>query len=106
MMDSIHHLSLTTMWTARIRELNAKYLSFRDEHGQPMEFHSHMLRDTFAVEMLNDGFSLEEVGKLLTHKSIRVTEKYYAPWVKSRRELLDQHVIDHMNRMGVAVTAM
>jgi hypothetical protein len=59
-----------------------------------------MLRHTFAVEWLLDGFSLEDVSKLLTHKSIRVTEKYYAPWVRSRQEQLDQKVISAPRRMG------
>jgi integrase len=99
----IHHLSLTTMWTTRIRELN-RFLAFKDERDQPMEFRSHMLRDTFAVEMLLCGMSLEDLSKLLTHKSIRVTEKYYAPWVKSRQEQLDEKVIAAMLKMGAAVT--
>jgi integrase len=99
----IHHLSLTTMWTARIRELN-RFFSFKDEHGNPMEVRSHMLRDTFAVEMLLSGMSLEDVSKLLTHKSIRVTEKYYAPWIRSRREQLDEKVIAAMRKMGATVS--
>jgi integrase len=69
-----------------------------------MEFRSHMLRDTFAIEMLLSGMSLEDVSKLLTHKSIRVTEKYYAPWVRSRQEQLDQKVIEAMRKMGATVT--
>jgi integrase/recombinase XerD len=40
---------------------------------------SHLLRDTFAVEMLNAGSPLEDVSKALGHKSIRVTEKSYGP---------------------------
>jgi integrase len=100
---NIHHLSLTSMWTKRIKELN-RFLSFKDDQGQSMEFRSHMLRDTFAVEMLKAGILLEELSKLLTHKSIRVTERYYAPWVKSRQELLDQQVVEALSRMGAAVT--
>jgi hypothetical protein len=61
------------MWTARVRDLNG-LLSFKDDGGQPMEFRSHMLRDTFAVEMLLARVPNEEVSRLLTHKSIRVTE--------------------------------
>jgi integrase/recombinase XerD len=99
----IHHLSLTSMWTARIRELN-RFLSFKDDQGQRMEFRSHMLRDTFAVEMLLSGMSLEDVSKLLTHKSIRVTERYYAPWIKSRQEQLDEKVIAAMRKMGATVS--
>jgi integrase/recombinase XerD len=45
-----------------------------------------MLRDTYAVEMLLAGVSLEDVSRLPTHESIKTTEKYYAHWVKARRE--------------------
>lgn len=99
----IHHLSLTTMWTARIRDLN-RFLPFIDDQGRPMEFRSHMLRDTFAIEMLLSGMSLEDVSKLLTHKSIRVTEKFYSPWVRSRQEQLDEKVVAAMRRMGATVS--
>ncbi len=47
-----------------------------------------MLRDTFAVEMLLAGVPLEQVSMLLGHKSVRITEKHYAPWVKPRQEQL------------------
>jgi integrase/recombinase XerD len=51
--------------------------------------HSHMFRDTFAVALLNAGASLETVSTLLGHTSIRVTQKHYNPWVKSRQDALD-----------------
>ncbi|HEY1160874.1 MAG TPA: tyrosine-type recombinase/integrase [Terracidiphilus sp.] len=96
------HLTLTTLWTARIRELNP-YLAFKDEKGQPMPFHSHMLRDTFAVELLLAGVPLEDVSRLLTHKSVRVTERYYAPWVRARRDQLEEKLVGAMRKMGVTV---
>ena len=63
-------------------------LAFQDERGKPMRFHSHMLRDTFAVELLLAGYSIEDVSYLLTHADIKVTQEHYAPWVKSRRDQL------------------
>ena len=51
-----------------------------------------MLRDTFAVEMLLAGVPLEQVSILLGHKSVKITEKHYAPWVKARQELLAANV--------------
>ena len=39
--------------------------------------HSHRFRDTFAVEYLKTGMSIESVSKLLGHKSIEVTQRHY-----------------------------
>ena len=52
----------------------------------------HMFRDTFAVEMLLAGVPLEQVSMLLGHKSVKITEKHYAPWVRARQEQLEQNV--------------
>jgi integrase/recombinase XerD len=51
--------------------------------------HAHMFRDTFAVELLLAGIPLERVSVLLGHQSIRITERHYAPWVRSRQEQLE-----------------
>jgi integrase len=53
----------------------------------------HMLRDTFAVEMLLAGVSLEEVSILLGHSNTKVTEKHYKPWVRARQEQLQRSVL-------------
>jgi integrase/recombinase XerD len=54
------------------------------EHG-----HAHRFRDTFAVELLLTGVPLERVSVLLGHQSVRVTERHYAPWTRSRQEQLE-----------------
>lgn len=51
--------------------------------------HAHRFRDTFAVELLISGVPLERVSVLLGHQSIRVTERHYAPWTKSRQDQLE-----------------
>jgi len=51
--------------------------------------HPHMLRDTFAVEMLLAGVLIDQVSILLGHSSVKITEKHYLPWVKERQEKLD-----------------
>lgn len=54
--------------------------------------HAHRFRDTFAVSLLLKGVSLEDVSQLLGHRSTRVTEQSYAPWVKARQEKLEERV--------------
>jgi integrase/recombinase XerD len=50
---------------------------------------SHRLRDTFAVDLLSKGVPMEEVSKLLGHKSISTTERHYAQWAKVRQDRVD-----------------
>lgn len=59
--------------------------------GIPRNGHmlAHRLRDTFACELLTAGIGLDDVSKLLGHKSIKTTEKSYAPWVRGRQDRLD-----------------
>ena len=52
--------------------------------------HAHRFRDTFAVELLLAGVPLERVSVLLSHQSIRITERHYSPWVRSRQDQLEQ----------------
>ena len=53
---------------------------------------SHRFRDTFAVELLLVGVPIERVSILLGHQSVRVTERHYNPWVRSRQEQLEADV--------------
>ncbi len=73
-----------TDWQWRLRKVY-------DMAGLP-DGHSHRLRDTFSVDLLSRGVSLETVSILLGHKSIRTTEKHYAPFVKSRQDALEAAV--------------
>jgi integrase/recombinase XerD len=50
----------------------------------------HRLRDTFAVRLLTEGVQLDDVSRLLGHKSVTVTERHYAKWVRSRRRRLER----------------
>jgi Phage integrase family len=53
---------------------------------------SHRFRDTFAMELLLAGVPIERVSILLGHQSVRVTERHYNPWVRSRQEQLEADV--------------
>lgn len=59
---------------------------------------SHRFRDTFAVELLLAGVPIERVSILLGHQSVRVTEKHYNPWVRSRQEQLEADVASAWSR--------
>lgn len=51
--------------------------------------HPHRFRDTFACRLLESGADIRTVSLLLGHRSIKTTEKHYAPFVKSHQALLD-----------------
>lgn len=95
--------SLTGQWQRKLGRLN-KYLSMLDYEGRSLQFHSHQLRDTFAVEHLLAGTSMQDLSRMLSHKSVRVTEKYYAPWVPERQVQLEEKMTEALKKMGVAVS--
>ncbi|MGA2810240.1 MAG: site-specific integrase [Candidatus Acidiferrum sp.] len=52
--------------------------------------HSHRFRATFAVALLQAGTSIEVVSRSLGHQSLKITEKHYNPWVRTRQEALEK----------------
>ncbi len=59
---------------------NTKYNGYLKELadicGIERELNTHLARHTFADMMLNNGVPLEDVSKMLGHKSIRTTQRY------------------------------
>ena len=95
--------SLTGQWQRKLHRLN-QYLSMTDYEGGPMTFHSHQLRDTFAVSQLLSGTSMQDLSQMLSHKSVRITEKYYAPWVPERQSALERTMTGALLKMGASVS--
>ena len=64
----------------------------RHPDGSAKPCRSHMFRDTFAVELLLAGVPIDQVSTLLGHRSVKMTEKHYLPWVKARQKQLTASV--------------
>jgi integrase/recombinase XerD len=82
--------SIVRSWQTRLRRL-FKLANIPDGHA-------HRFRDTFAVELLLAGVPIERVSILLGHQSVRITEKHYAPWVRSRQEQLEADLTSAWSR--------
>ena len=78
-------------WQRAFRRL-FEVASLQKPDGASKRSHPHMFRDTFAVELLLAGVPIDQVSVLLGHKSVKITEKHYAPWVKARQNQLEKAV--------------
>ncbi|MGB7562898.1 MAG: tyrosine-type recombinase/integrase, partial [Candidatus Acidiferrales bacterium] len=76
--------SVVRSWQTRLRKL----FTLAGIHRG----HAHRFRDTFAIELLLAGVPIERVSILLGHQSVRITEKHYNPWVRSRQEQLEADI--------------
>ena len=54
--------------------------------------HAHRFRDTLASEVLLAGGEIRTLQKILGHKSVKTTEKYYGHFVLAHQKLLDSAV--------------
>jgi len=94
-MDAAPHSSLRYFfWTGKstVRSAKGKWqrrLQRLFELAKVPNGHAHRFRDTFAVELLLSGVPLDRVSILLGHSSIRITERHYAPWTRSRQEQIE-----------------
>ncbi len=91
--------SIAGLWEKRLKKLFA-LAGVSKGQGNAI---SHRFRDTFAVELLLAGVPIERVSILLSHQSVRITEKHYNPWVRSRQEQLEADVARTWERDPVLV---
>ena len=56
------------------------------------DLHPHRFRDSFAVRLLQGGVALDRVARAPGNRSVRIVERHYAPWIKSRQDELDKDV--------------
>jgi integrase/recombinase XerD len=60
-----------------------KSFALKNPNGTLKPCHSHMIRDTFAVEFQLAGVPIDRVTLLLALSSVKVMEKHYAAFVKA-----------------------
>lgn len=75
----------------RLWRLVKPALNLQDRDGKPIQPKSHMFRNTFAVELLKKGVSLEHVAMLLADAPDTVREHYY-PWIPALQKELERAV--------------
>jgi integrase/recombinase XerD len=75
----------------RLWKLVKPALDLRDRDGKPIQAKSHMFRNSFAVELLKRGVSLEHVAMLLADSPETVRQHYY-PWVDALQKELERAV--------------
>lgn len=74
-------------WQRAFRRL-FKRADLKKPDGSNKRCFPHMLRDTFAIELLLNDVPIDQVALLLGHESVKTTEKHCSPFVKARQEQL------------------
>jgi site-specific recombinase XerD len=73
-------------WRNRFQSLcrKAGVPKVKTETGVMKNSHPHMLRDTFAIDAITRGVSLENVAKMMGHATIDMLQKAYLFWIAKR----------------------
>jgi integrase/recombinase XerD len=53
---------------------------------------SHRFRHRFAVALLESGVDIRVVSRALGHKSLAVTERFYAAWSQKQQQKMEQAI--------------
>jgi len=74
------------IWRERFQKLceSAGIEEIETEIGTRRRPHPHMLRDTFAIDAISRGVSLDNVAKMLGHATVEMTQRAYLFWIKKR----------------------
>ena len=84
-LDSPRHHDEILLYEERLSRPQQRRILDLNRYGRKIE----RIMGAFAVELLLAGVPIERVSVLLGHQSVRITEKHYAPWVRSRQEQLE-----------------
>jgi integrase len=92
---------------ARMAAAGIEAAEWETEDGiRSKERNLKQFRHTFAKRMLEDGYSLQTVAKMLGHKRIATLETFYRRWVKPLDDAHVREVEDHRERnRGIAIVA-
>jgi integrase len=87
------------LWRRRFQKLcrKAEIGPIETEVGTVRRAHPHMLRDTFAIDAISRGVSLENVAKMLGHATVHMTQHSYLFWIQKR---LDYCIEDQRTALG------
>jgi site-specific recombinase XerD len=79
-------------WTRQFIQHVLDYLS---RVSGVLKIHPHRFRDTFAVDLLSQGADIRSVSRLLGHKDVGTTLRYYEHYVPADQERLIDVVLNH-----------
>jgi integrase len=96
-------------WRDRFQALchKAGIMQLETEIGTVRKPNPHCLRDTFAIDAITRGVSLENVAKMLGHATVEMTQRAYLFWVKKRLDycIEDQRAALARRHTGLAPAA-
>lgn len=78
-------------------------IGVKDEAGRPVRVHAHQFRHTVGTRLINAGVPQHVIGKLLGHKSPRMTDRYAKIFDRTTREAFEAY---QRQRVDIAGQAM